>query len=195
MGEMTPNYRASTDFLEWAQPGGPWVLVAIRTDKSGIETKTLTSVDDVVGWLGDVGPDSNIYWTVNSTLQEMESKPGRKDIKSLDFLHVDIDPRAGKDLDEERDLISQRLEGFQPQPSAVIFSGGGYQAFWRLQEPPRINGKEDAYEDAKRYNMQLERLLGGDNCHNVDRIMRLPGRPTAQTRRRWPRVGSRSWPA
>lgn len=31
-----------------------------------------------------------------------------------------------------------------------------------------------AAEEAKLYNVQLERDLGGDNCHNVDRILRLP---------------------
>ena len=38
-----------------------------------------------------------------------------------------------------------------------------------------IDGKEAQYEDAKLYNVQLELLFGGDNCHNVDRILRLPG--------------------
>lgn len=175
MGEVTPSYQSSVDFLEWAQPGGPWVLVAIRMDKSGIEAKTFTERDEAVDWLEEVGADNNLYWTVNSCIRDMATKPGRKDIKSLDFLHVDIDPEPGKDLAEEQDRIAGLLEEFQPPPSAIIYSGGGYQAFWRLQDPLRIDGKEDIYEDAKRYNLQLERLLGGDSCHNVDRIMRLPG--------------------
>ena len=57
----------------------------------------------------------------------------------------------------------------------VVFSGGGYQAFWKLETPISINGDLGRAEDAKRYNQQLELLFGGDNCHNVDRIMRLPG--------------------
>jgi hypothetical protein len=177
MGEVTPLYGASLDFLRWAHPKGPWVLVAIKLDKSGIETATFGPSDEVAlwDWLERVGEDCNLYWTVNSVTRPMDSKPGRKDIKSLDFLHVDIDPRSGEDLEDEQLAIQERLDGFEPPPSAVIYSGGGYQAFWRLQDPLQIDGKEDAYEDAKRYNVQLERLLGGDNCHNVDRIMRLPG--------------------
>ena len=177
MGEVTPNYTASTDFLRWAHPNGPWVLVAIKLDKSGIETATFGPgvVYDMVSWLHEKGEDCNLYWTVNSVLRPMDSKPGRKDIKSLDFLHVDLDPRNGYDLEDEQEAIQERLDAFEPPPSAIIYSGGGYQAFWRLQDPLQIDGKEDAYEDAKRYNVQLERLLGGDNCHNVDRIMRLPG--------------------
>ena len=188
MGEMTPNYEASLDFLRWAQPKGPWVLCAIKLDKSGIETATFGDRDSdtpILAWLKRYGEDHNLYWTVNSVMGPMAIKPGRKDIKSLDFLHVDIDPRAGHDLEEEQDLILKRLEDFQPPPSAVVYSGGGYQAFWRLQDALQINGAEDVYEDAKRYNLQIERLLGADSCHNVDRIMRLPGtinRPDAKKR-------------
>jgi len=175
MGELNPNYDASLDFLEWAQPDGPWVLVAIAVDKTGITTRTFSDRETAKGWLDEVGSTNNIYWTVNRTIRPMASKPGRKDISSLDFLHVDIDPRVGHDLEDEQALILERLEDFQPPPSAVVYSGGGYQAFWRLQDPLKIDGEEDLYEDAKRYNLQLERLLGGDSCHNVDRIMRLPG--------------------
>ena len=51
----------------------------------------------------------------------------------------------------------------------------GYQAFWKLKTPIPVNGDLAIADDAARYNQQLELLLGGDNCHNVDRIMRLPG--------------------
>jgi len=32
-----------------------------------------------------------------------------------------------------------------------------------------------ACEEAEAYNRQLELVLEGDHCHNIDRIMRLPG--------------------
>ncbi len=62
-----------------------------------------------------------------------------------------------------------------PPPSIIVFSGGGYQAYWKLKEPLEINGDIAKAEDAKRYNMQLERIFKADSCHNIDRIMRLPG--------------------
>ncbi len=186
MGEVTPNYQESINFLQWAQPRSPWVLVAIKPDSTDIQTATFEDPGKrLEDWLERMGKECNLYWTVNSVIRPMDSKPSRKDIKSMDFLHVDIDPRSGKDLDEEQKDIKERLDGFEPPPSAIIYSGGGYQAFWRLQDPLQIDGKEDSYEDAKRYNVQIERILGGDNCHNVDRIMRLPGtvnRPNAKKR-------------
>ena len=57
----------------------------------------------------------------------------------------------------------------------IIFSGGGYQGFWKLEESIPVDGDLALAEDAKRYNQQLELDLGADNCHDIDRIMRLPG--------------------
>ena len=42
-------------------------------------------------------------------------------------------------------------------------------------EPIPIDGVLAAAEDAARYNKQLELIYGADNCHNIDRILRLPG--------------------
>lgn len=61
----------------------------------------------------------------------------------------------------------------------------GIQGLWRLREPVAIDGDLAAAEDAKRWNLQLEVLFGADSCHNVDRILRLPGtvnRPDAKKR-------------
>ena len=94
-------------------------------------------------------------------------------------LHVDIDPRAGEDLEAERaralGLLTTNLPAGVPAPTVIVFSGGGYQGFWRLEEPIPINGDLAQAEDAKRYNQRLETLFGADQCHNIDRIMRLPG--------------------
>lgn len=64
------------------------------------------------------------------------------------------------------------MKEHQPPPSAIIFSGGGYQGFWRLDEPVVADGNIDELEA---YNIGLEQRLGGDHCHNIDRIMRVPG--------------------
>ena len=37
-----------------------------------------------------------------------------------------------------------------PKPTCIIFSGGGYQAFWQLKIPQMLDGTPEAYEDAKR---------------------------------------------
>jgi hypothetical protein len=55
-----------------------------------------------------------------------------------------------------------------------VDSGGGYQAFWLLEEPFVVDGEPARAEEIERFNQQLAALFGGDNCHNIDRVMRLP---------------------
>nr|WP_281720181.1 VapE domain-containing protein [Nitrosomonas nitrosa] len=174
-----PNPDASVDFLKWYAPQGMWVLMAIATDKKSINTQTFVPADEHLlrSWLKEHGT-KNIYFHVNPTTRALRKKAEREDIKELAWLHVDIDPRVGEDIESERTralgLLQQPRDGI-PKPSAIIFSGGGYQGFWRLEDPMPINGEETAYEEAKLYNLALELSFGADHCHNVDRIMRLPG--------------------
>lgn len=178
----TPDNQAALDFLRRWAPGGPWVLTAIRPDRKSVDTKTFSPANegDLNGWLERYNGTFNIYFQVNPPLyDDIDKKAKREAIKSLDWLHVDIDPRAGEDIVEEREralhLLTDRLPKGVPPPTVVVFSGGGYQGFWRLTEPLLIDGQAERFEDAKRYNQQLEVLFGADHCHNVDRIMRLPG--------------------
>jgi len=104
---------------------------------------------------------------------------GRTDIKRVWYLHVDVDPRAGEDLAAEQErcknLVTTELPEGVPPPTFALFSGGGYQAFWRLKDPIVIEGDLEKAEAAKLFNIQLQRLFSADKVHNIDRIMRLPG--------------------
>jgi len=168
-------------FLKKWAPEGPWVLTSIQVDKKGIDTKTFYPKDEasLVEWLKAYNKKRNIYFHVNPPMHDLKKKANREDIKSVDFLHVDIDPEPDRDLDEERDrclgLLTTDLPRGVPKPTVIIFSGGGYQGFWKLKQPIPVNGDLGLAEDAKLYNQQLELLFGADNCHNIDRIMRLPG--------------------
>jgi hypothetical protein len=178
---VTPNDLDALDFLKKVYPDGPWVLTAIRTDRKAIDTKTFgpATEEAALAWLKTFNGDRNIYWSTNPPTRALTKKAEREDIKEVAYLHVDIDPRAGEDLEAERvrclALFTDKLPASVPPPTVVLFSGGGYQAFWKLEAPIPVNGDLALAEDAKRYNQQLELLFGGDNCHNIDRIMRLPG--------------------
>jgi len=175
-----PDYRQSQDFLRRFRPEGPWVLTAIGLDRKGIETRTFTGADEssMRSWLEAQGESRNIYFHVNPTLRPLSKKASEEDVRGMAWLHVDIDPRVGEDIDEEQERALRLLReppGDLPPPTCIVFSGGGYQGFWKLREEFPIQGQKEAYEEAKRYNMQLELLFSADHCHNVDRIMRLPG--------------------
>lgn len=174
------NEAVWTFLNHWA-PEGPWVLTAIRLDKKAIKTATFCpdKRPALDLWLEEFNGVQNLYFHVNPTMEPMTKKASKTDIKSLDWLHVDVDPRAGEDLAEEQERILKRfttnLPKGVPKPTCVIFSGGGYQGFWKLEEPIHIGGDITKAEDADAYNRQMEILFDGDECHNVDRIMRLPG--------------------
>lgn len=173
-----PDYDHSLDFLRWHTPEGPWVLTAIVPDK-GKTTTTATfrpaQEDELRAWLDRHGETHNLYYSVNPTIGDMNKKAERSDIARLAWLHVDVDPRAGEDIAQERKRALGVLRGYDPPPSAIIDSGGGYQGLWRLSDGMDINGEEAAFEEAKLYNLDIELKLDADNCRNVDRVFRLPG--------------------
>lgn len=168
------------EFLEWWKPGGPWTLCAFSLDRRSNSAGTFRTkdVDRLVEWLtGQTELQRNIYFHVNSLIADIAKKAEREDVLSVDFLHVDLDPRAGENIDEERVRILKTLSSPTngiPKPTAIVFSGGGYQGFWRLKQSIVIDGNLSKAEEAKCFNMQLEILFGGDHCHNIDRIMRCP---------------------
>jgi len=174
----TPQTPAALAFLQQWRLDGPWVLTAIMPDRSAISTDTFTNVADAERWLDRYNGQRNIYFHVNPCLRPLTKKAEREDVEALAWLHVDIDPRVGEDIETERDralALLQKPPGDVPPPTVIIFSGGGYQGFWKLAEPVPIDGDLEKAEEAKLYNLQLEIVFNADQCHNVDRIMRLPG--------------------
>lgn len=188
-------------FLQEMQPDGPWCLTAISPDKQRVITKTFVKsmnaigtgnhFTDIEGFLEEHNGTNNLYFHVNPVTKILNKKAKRENIATVAHLHVDVDPEDYEtrpsdmqDLsqsewlaaEQERILASltTELPKGVPQPTVITFSGGGYQAFWKLNEPIPINGDLALAEDASLYNVWLEKTLGGDNCHNIDRLMRLP---------------------
>jgi len=168
-----------TEFCKLFRPSGPWVVTRIDSRGPGIDTALFTKLDELAKYVTKWNTEKwNCYFSVNSTLPGIDfaqvKKLKREHIASLDYLHVDVDP-VGTDLAKERERIRALLEKLDPAPTFIIDSGGGYQALWRLRTPVPIGGDLVHAEDAKLYNLDLERSLGADSCHNVDRVLRLPG--------------------
>lgn len=173
--DLQSDLDQSIRFLEWLRPGGPWVLTAIPAEGGRTTTVTLSDPGDTRAWLAERSGKLNLYFAVNPLRANTDKKAKKEDVAELAFLHVDVDPRKGEDLAQEQRRALKVLQDFRPAPSAIIFSGGGYQGFWRLDEPLYLGGAEAQIAEAEAYNRQLEIVLGGDHCWNVDRIMRIPG--------------------
>lgn len=157
---------------------GPWTLTAIAPNQQGLTTASFEDVKEMKTWIEKHNGKRNLYFNVNPTIKLMNKKALESDLASMNWLHVDVDPRAGEDFGEERERLLQLTENLPqglPQPTVIIDSGGGYQLFWELKDPVPLNGEITKIEKMKLYNKQLEIILGGDHCFNLDRIMRLPG--------------------
>lgn len=180
MNELRGSIDETVDFLRHWRPEGPWVLTYISPDQKSIGSETFSSSDEdkMRAWLtGKIGVE-NLYFTVNPLLRPMSgagAKAKKTEVAALAWLHVDIDPRPGEEITKERARALKLLREFSPPPTVIVDSGGGYQGFWKLSEPQPIDGDEARAAEVEAYNTQIELLLGADACHNVDRIMRLPG--------------------
>lgn len=173
---MVTRTDLAMEFLSSWNSIGPWILTAIGQD--GISTRTfkVEELQQMETWITEFNGVRNLYFTINPTFTgEFSSKPKRSDISSIIAFHLDVDPRAGEDLSEERIRILKSLQEFVPHPSVIVNSGGGYQAFWLLEEPIKLDGTEETAIAAESYSVQLELLLSADKCSNCDRIFRLPG--------------------
>ena len=184
---LEAKLEEAIDHLKWFRPEGPWTLTAIFPDGGPTKTETFgpDTEDDCLRYLEErTAEGMNLYFMVNPARTKLYSKAKKEDVEELAWLHVDVDPRKKPDLSDEkkashieaeRARILPMLREFKPEPTLIIDSGGGFQALWRLDEPLYIGGVIPAAEEAEAYNQQLEILLGGDACHNCDRILRLPG--------------------
>jgi hypothetical protein len=163
----------AVDFLWQWTPEGPWLLSAIVPDSRIIETREFTDPDAAFEWIEQCNGERNLYFSVNRTKPGLSRKASKADITALVALHVDLDPpKNGGDLLMAQAALLDRLKGHQPPPSVIVFSGGGYGAYWLLDAPVAVDGNIAELES---YNIALAQALGGDRCHDICRIMRLPG--------------------
>lgn len=173
---MPGDTKAALAFLaQWA-PQGPWVLNAIDPErKKGLIAQTFDpkTAKECAAFIEHWNGTRNLYFLVNVPREHLTTKASKEDIGWMMAVHVDVDPEAGKDIDSERERILSSLSSYKPEPSVIIFSGGGYQGFWLLRDAAEVEKNVEALEA---YNKKPEHdLTGALKCYNIDRIMRLPG--------------------
>jgi len=156
------------------------VLSAIDPNKTGvIETRTFTKdqPEEIAAWISSWSGERNIYFSVNQVRKPLSRKATKDDIAFIVAFHTDIDCKADPNHIEAWDAALQTIldkaESYSKPPPIRIFSGGGYQFFWPLTKPFAIENAADI-ENIESRNRKIATDLAGDNCHNVDRIMRVP---------------------
>jgi hypothetical protein len=127
-----------------------------------------------------------IYFNANEVkpLGKGHAKAKEAEVSTLRFLHVDADLPAGTapdDVKTARAELLAKIKAAPLVPSLIINSGNGYGLFWELAEPVTVTAEN--LEHIKACNVALAAQLGGDDCQNLDRVMRLPftvNRPSAK---------------
>ena len=184
--ELKHKTAAAIDFLRKFRPEGPWVLTSIVPDgRTTTQTFEAAKAQEAAQWIEERQGKENIYYNLNPTRRAIDSKSSKEDIARMEFLHVDIDPRAGEDPAEEKERALKLLRAYTPKPTVIVDSGGGVQALWKLDPSDKleIGGNIAKAQELEAYNIQLEKVFQADHCHNCDRILRLVGTinmPTAK---------------
>ncbi len=158
-----PQTRVATAFLKAMSPNR-WDLAAIPPDGGRPEFRTFmpSEFSAAEEWIEARQGIAGLYYQVNEVRAGLlNRKPTKADIARVLHLHADID------VNDEATL--QHIRSFVPAPTVIVFSGGGFQPLWTLREP------STEFDRVERINMAIAQALGGDNCHNVDRLLRLPG--------------------
>ena len=188
-----PDSESAIRFLQMFEPEGPWVLTAEPPYMN--ENQELTDIPSYLNehltrtfhpheanllkeWLDRWNGRINLCFQVNRAVTDSNGKARRREIDQVRWLYANVFLRGGEPVEEEqqriRGLLAERRPTEVPAPTAIIFSGRGFQVLWRLNEPIVVDGSLTAYR-ASRYNLALEWALQGDNCNNIDWSARLPG--------------------
>ena len=176
---IMPNEYKALRFMQQKFPFGPWCITAIPPEGGRTTTRTFSPVqeEDFLLFLLQHNEEQNLYYHSNPVKGKLLRKASRSEIPWVMRLHVDIDPRPEHDLKTEQSRILKKLLNPSvkiPKPSTVIFSGGGYQALWDLKDWVVINNQNDI-DQVELRNISLAQYYGGDSCHDISRLLRLPG--------------------
>jgi hypothetical protein len=169
----------AVEFLRGLEPNGPWLLVALKptvsADEKNVDLKRgefyPETEAEMVEWIDSYQGRFNLYYTSNLPRTPFLSHK-KEAIDTLRVLHVDVDlPGDAADAELSADLLA-RFRELEPKPTALVFTGGGYQAIWKLDRPLF---KDEWEARVEAVNRAIWTVMRGDPCHDINRLLRLPG--------------------
>ena len=156
--------------VDFACRFGPPNIMKIKNGK--LQTVTLPTRQSALELLED-DPEDDFYFCPATLRDAFGGKPKKTDCIGSDWAWVDIDPPKGMtDASELKAWREQALLEIRqtdlPYPQIIVFSGRGLWLYWRLSY--RMPSA-----DVEKINCGLtNRFGGGDSCHSIDHIARLP---------------------
>jgi hypothetical protein len=195
-------------FLKKLRPNGPWLTIAIdpNKDEDNITAITATTPDQVQAFITEHNGTRNLYYALNPTRGPMSKKPEKLDLAAIEYLPCDLDPKAGEMPHTAKARYLAAIRHATPQPAAIIDSGNGLNALFKLTAPILLpnpitimvkgkRGKKDkrirAFPPATQQQIDeaegcakalMEQLSSVAGTQNIDRILRLPGTTNLPTK-------------
>jgi Protein of unknown function (DUF3987) len=191
---LKPNTDLAVEFVDVLHPEGRRDLVAINAelppkhpDKIEAATFDPEEQEKMRAWIEARQGLKNLYVSVNQgkTDAPRNARLKKSAVGSIKAIITDIDApkiRHGdpsgenfrRGYDRLLQVVAKRLSADERcPPSLLVDSGGGLQAWWKL-EPP-LPATPDNIELVEGIGRTIKIRNHGDGVHDVARIMRLPG--------------------
>lgn len=155
---MTAGLAVFCSVLYGREPAGGFVEVRTRRARGGMGQRWfgLHDLDGLARHIGALGPRTDVYVGVAPRVRREGTKHA---VERLHVLWADCD-----DLD-----ALAALDAFDPPPTLVVGSGGGYHTYWALAEPASSHLAEVGCK-------RLAAALDSDpRVCDAARVMRPPG--------------------
>lgn len=139
--------------------------------KTEVHSRFYASLDEALNGsvLAELKALNEQGWNIFFGAAPRMQKSGEKvDVGHIATFWADLD---GKDYRGGKAEALERLLSLEITPTAIIDSGHGYHGYWALSEIVEVSDPKQL----EGYMMGIERVLGSDSVHNLDRVMRLPG--------------------
>jgi len=176
--EAAMSALGTVDFLTRMHPESPWLVAEIdpNVDSPPVVAREFTDLNALRSHLGRRNGVVNLYFLPNRTCPGITTTPCKDQITYIVALYVDFDlPKTGPhSAQTEANLarLLQRIRALRPAPTLIVYTGGGYQAFWIITKPYPGAEYLDRIETTGK---AVARSLGSDAVQNINRWMRLPG--------------------
>jgi len=185
------NEAAAAAYLVSLYGSHPQGLIWIGGHADGFKGKTFTTADAAAHYaieLDNLG-GKGVYHRSTTLARVPEKRGDASDSHSVYYFALDGDLKGpghvAEDLPETREDLERLIKKADfPEPSAWVFSGGGYYPQWRFAEPIDVCGQESREWAAEAFAMISEHFIAVardefgwklDNVRDLARIFRMPG--------------------
>ncbi len=157
-------------------------IVGLRPGGGTYGRAPYDAISDIVELAETFGDKCNLYFRLSTCKppknESLKGFGARPNLASTATLWADVDVDEDKVFTTKQEAL-EAIKNFEPTPSIIVNSGGGFHVYWLLREPVFFGkwkgehkGEMDRVEGCNRGIMER---LPSDNCWDATRILRIPG--------------------